>query len=117
VLHKQRLSGRDVAIRRIVGEVEGRPCLIVDDMISTGSTILKSAEALREAGAEGEMVVAATHGVFSGDALERLRDGGITDLWITDSIAVRSHPGLQVVPIASVLAEGVRRLTNAGSVE
>jgi ribose-phosphate pyrophosphokinase len=114
VLHKQRLSGRDVAIRRIVGEVEGRPCLIVDDMISTGSTILKSAEALREAGAEGEMVVAATHGVFSGDALERLRGSGITDLWITDSIATRPHPGLEVVPIAPVLAAGVRRLTNAG---
>ena len=109
LLQKRRLSGREVAVGQIIGEVEGRPCLIVDDMISTGSTILKGAEALRAAGARGDVSVVATHGVFSGDAVRRLRAEGIADLWVTDSIAP-PEAGVGVVSIAPVLAERVRRL-------
>jgi ribose-phosphate pyrophosphokinase len=111
LLHKQRLSGSEVEIRRIVGEVRGRSCLIVDDMISTGSTIVKSIEALRSAGAHGEVLVAATHRVFSADALSRLHGAGVGEVWVTDTIATAPNPGVHVVSVAPLLAEAVRRLT------
>lgn len=111
LLHKQRLSGSEVEIRQIVGEVRDRSCLVVDDMISTGSTVVKSIEALRSAGARGPVVVAVTHGVFSADALARLRGAGVGEMWVTDTIAPVPNAGVQVVSVAPLLAEAVRRLT------
>jgi ribose-phosphate pyrophosphokinase len=116
LLHKQRLSGSEVEIRRIVGEVRDRSCLIVDDMISTGSTVVKSVEALRSAGARPEVRVAATHGVFSADALARLRSSGVAELWVTDTIQMVPQPGIRVVSIAPLLAETMRRLTGVSGV-
>jgi ribose-phosphate pyrophosphokinase len=113
LLHKQRLSGREVEIRQIVGEVRDRPCLIVDDMISTGSTIVKSVEALRDAGALSQVTVAATHAVFTSGALDRLRSSGVAEVWVTDSIPTSPQRDVRVVSIAPLLAAALRRLMGA----
>ena len=78
VLHKRRESGMETEITHLVGDVRGRACLIVDDMISTGGTVGKSVEALLEAGAREEIIVAATHGLFIDGAKEFLRRAGVS---------------------------------------
>jgi ribose-phosphate pyrophosphokinase len=64
VLHKRRESGAEVQVTHVVGEVSGRTCLIVDDMISTGGTMAESVRALLNAGVRSQMIIAATHGLF-----------------------------------------------------
>ena len=79
-IHKTRdpLRPNEVVANRVVGEVEGRACVLVDDMIDTGGTIVKAAETLFEAGA-ADVIVAATHGVLSGPAMDRLKNSNIFD--------------------------------------
>lgn len=110
VLHKRRGSAHETTVTHVVGDVRDRPCLIIDDMISTGGTIVESAHALRDAGARGEFVVAATHGVFVGDACLRMAEAGVTRVIVTDSIPEPDHrcPLAEVVSIAPLLAETIR---------
>lgn len=118
VCHKQRLSGTEVMINRITGDVFGRPCLIVDDMIATGSTIVESVRALRHAGALAEITVAATHAVFVSGAVDKLEEAGVQRLVVTDSITPSSHPGAlqpRSVSIAPLVATAIRRLLEGGS--
>ena len=68
-----------VKVHEVVGEVEGRICILVDDMIDTGGTIVKAAEALFEAGA-ADVIVAATHGVLSGPAVDRLKNSRVSEV-------------------------------------
>jgi ribose-phosphate pyrophosphokinase len=114
VCHKQRLDGADVRVHRVIGEVRDRPCIIVDDMISTGGTIAECARALQEAGAQPHPLVAATHAVFVPGALDRMAGAGVSRLFVTDSIAVAPdlHAALvpHVVSIAPMLAAAVRHL-------
>lgn len=118
VCHKRRLSGTEVSVGRITGEVAGRRCIIVDDMISTGGTIAESVRALEEAGAEPEHVVAATHAVLVPGALEKLADAGVRELFVTDSIE-SCDDSASIVPtivsIAPLLATAIRRLIDGGS--
>ena len=110
VLHKRRSSGTETEVTHLVGEVRGRACLLVDDMISTGGTLVKSVRALRDAGADG-FYVAATHGLLLGDALERLAAEGVREVVVSDTVAAAAdHPGLRVVTIAPVIAQAVRKL-------
>jgi ribose-phosphate pyrophosphokinase len=85
-------------------------------MISTGGTIVESAEALRGAGASGPIVVAATHGLLMGDALQRMSVHGVEEIVLTDSIPVRGAEGPRVrtVTLAPLLAEGIRRAAGEG---
>jgi len=119
VCHKQRTSATEVSVTRITGDVAGRPCLIVDDMIATGSTIVESVRALREAGASLNIVVAATHAVFVPGALDRIAGAGVRTLIVTDSIPLRTEasatPRPEIVSIAPLLATAVRRLLGGGS--
>ena len=119
VCHKRRLSGTEVSVGRITGAVAGLRCIIVDDMISTGGTIVESVRALNEAGALPDHTVAATHAVLVPGALERIAGAGVRQLFVTDSIEPRSDvvPGLSpvVVSIAPLLATAIRRLLNGGS--
>jgi ribose-phosphate pyrophosphokinase len=110
VLHKRRGSAHETTVTHVVGDVSGRPCVIIDDMISTGGTIVESAHALRDAGAEGDFVVAATHGLFVDDACARMVAAGISRIYVTDSIAepARRCPLAHVVTIAPLLAESIR---------
>jgi ribose-phosphate pyrophosphokinase len=112
VLHKRRQSGSETEVTQLVGEVEGRPCLLVDDMVSTGGTLVASVRALRDAGAT-EFRVAATHGLFLRDALARLADEGVAEVLVTDTVP--PPPGadvacLRVASVAAPIADVVRRL-------
>ncbi len=119
VCHKRRLGGTEVSIARITGDVAGRRCIIIDDMISTGGTIVESVRALNEAGALTEHIVAATHAVLVPGALEKIGDAGVRELFFTDSIEPRDNsvtrPKPTIVSIAPLLATAIRRLLDGGS--
>ncbi|MEX2583122.1 MAG: ribose-phosphate pyrophosphokinase [Gemmatimonadota bacterium] len=119
VLAKRRLSGREVEIRSVIGQVEGRRCVIIDDMVSTGGTILKAAEALREAGALPEMTVVATHALFNENTVGRFRAAGITETIVTDTIEnpAARQPGVSRVSVAPLLAGAVARLVASESLK
>ncbi|WP_374010021.1 ribose-phosphate diphosphokinase [Leifsonia sp. LS-T14] len=120
IIHKRRdpLVPNQVSVHEIVGDVNGRVCLLVDDLIDTGRTIVKAAEALKEAGATG-VVVAATHAVFSDPAVELLQSDAIDSVVVTDTLPLPEHKrweGLTVLPIAPLLASAIREVFTDGSV-
>lgn len=118
VIHKTRISGSDVAVRSIIGDVKDRAPVIVDDMITTGGTIEAAAKALLGAGCRPEITVAATHALFVGPAASRLRTLPIRQLLGTDTVEPASEPAhFQVVSIAAVAAEAVDRLHRDQSLE
>jgi len=103
---------------RLVGDVAGRCCILVDDMIDSGGTICQAAEALREAGAR-EVVVAATHALFSDPATQRLRDSCIREVIVTNTlpIAPENHfDKLQVLSIAPLISQAIQEVFEDGSV-
>ncbi|WP_084292661.1 ribose-phosphate pyrophosphokinase [Bradyrhizobium sp. WSM3983] len=107
VLHKRRIDGTQTEVTHMAGEVSGRPCLIVDDMISTGGTVTESIRALLEAGVQPELILAATHGQLVANAREKLS---------TDSVDVHEEkwPELRTVSIAPLLASALERLAADG---
>ena len=120
IIHKRRdpTVANQVSVHEIVGEVKGKMCLLVDDMIDTGGTIVKGAEALKAAGATG-VIVAATHAVFSEPAVERLTSGAVDRVIVTDTLplpAEKRFPGLEVLPIAPLLARAIHEVFEDGSV-
>lgn len=111
VVHKRRLSGRQTESLQVVGEVRDRPCLIVDDMITTGGTIAGCIEALLRDGARREIRVAATHGLFMPGADERLRQAGVSQMWVTDTLPQPASSGDRlVVAVAPMIAAAIRQL-------
>ncbi|MBL8956138.1 MAG: ribose-phosphate pyrophosphokinase [Myxococcaceae bacterium] len=112
VVHKQRLSGSDVSAMGVVGEVKGMNAVVVDDMISTAGTVCAAINAVTAAGALPGVTVAATHGLFVGPALERLKACAPKRVVVTDSLPppVAAPFPLEVVPCAPVLADVLRRL-------
>lgn len=117
VLHKQRESATKTEVTHVVGDVRGRPCLVVDDIISTGGTLATGIDALLDAGALPEITIAATHGLLVGDARENLSRSGIRDVFVTNtvSIAGKAWPGLHVVSVAPLIATAVQRFLADGS--
>jgi ribose-phosphate pyrophosphokinase len=114
LLHKTRETGADAHVTHLVGDVRGRSCLVVDDMISTGGTIAEAVDKLVDMGARPGIVVAATHGVLLGGAREKLTAEPIGDIFVTDSIEQRTEawPHLQVVSVAPLLADAIQRVTS-----
>jgi ribose-phosphate pyrophosphokinase len=114
LLHKTRETGADTHVTHLVGDVRGRPCLVVDDMISTGGTIVEAVDKLVEMGARPDIVVAATHGVLLSGARAKLTAAPIGDVFVTDSIEQRTEgwPRLRVVSVAPSLADAIRRLAS-----
>jgi len=113
IIHKSRLSGAEVAVRRIVGDVRGRKIVIVDDMITTGATIEKALKALLEAGCSASGIkVVASHGLFVANAAERLGKLPIEKFYVSDSVpAPEQFPlPLCVSSLAKLLAETIQRL-------
>jgi ribose-phosphate pyrophosphokinase len=120
IIHKRRdpLVPNQVSVHEIVGEVEGRVCLLVDDLIDTGRTIVKAAEALKAAGALG-VVVAATHAVFSNPATEILQSDFIDEVVVTDTLPLpeeKRWDRLTILPIAPLLARAIHEVFEDGSV-
>jgi len=120
IIHKRRdpRVPNQVSVHEIVGDVEGRVCLLVDDMIDTGRTIAKAAEALKNSGAVG-VVVAATHAVFSHPAVEVLQSDFIDQVVVTDTLPIsedKRWDRLTVLPIAPLLARAIREVFEEGSV-
>ncbi len=103
---------------KVVGEVDGQTCVVIDDMIDTAGTITKAVDALFAAGAK-EVIVAATHAVFSGPAVERLKASKVTEVVVTDSLPIeedKRFDGLTVLSIAPLLARAIREVFEDGSV-
>ena len=119
VCNKRRLSGTEVSVTRITGDVVGRRCVIIDDMISTGNTIVESMRSLTEAGAAGAHLVVASHAVLIPGALEKLADAGVRELVVTDTIEPRDAAPDRLVPtvvsVAPLVATAIRRLVDGGS--
>tara|TARA_R110002020_G_scaffold475905_3_gene714222 strand:+ start:154664 stop:155641 length:978 start_codon:yes stop_codon:yes gene_type:complete len=120
IIHKRRdpLVPNQVTVHDIVGDVDGRVCLLVDDMIDTGGTIVKAAEALKRAGAL-KVVVAATHAIFSDPAPTILQSDFIDSVVVTDTLPVPEHkrfPTLTILPIAPLLARAIHEVFDDGSV-
>ncbi len=106
--------GVDAAVAvQVLGEVRGRPCLIVDDMTSTGNTLAGAAEALLRAGAT-QIHAAAVHAVMAPGALERLDAAPLQRILATDSVPATPAPGVQIVPIAPLLARAIESLASPG---
>jgi ribose-phosphate pyrophosphokinase len=119
-IHKTRDKTRpnQVVANRVVGEVEGRVCILVDDMIDTGGTIVAAAETLFAAGA-AEVIVAATHGVLSGPAVDRLKNSRISEVVVTNTLPLtddKLYDGLTVLSIAPLLARAIKEVFEDGSV-
>jgi ribose-phosphate pyrophosphokinase len=115
VVHKIRVSGAEVAVRSVVGDVRGKRPLLVDDMISTGATVEAAIDALLAHGCERDITVAATHGLFVGQAVDRLNRPELVRTLATDSLPPppRVPARFQVVRLAPLIAEAVRRLIGA----
>jgi ribose-phosphate pyrophosphokinase len=113
IIHKSRISGAEVSVQRIVGDVRGREVLVVDDMISTGATIEKAIKALLDAGCSLSGVkVLASHALLVGPAAERLGKLPIEKIYVSDSVPApdRFPLPLQISSLASLLAETIQRL-------
>jgi ribose-phosphate pyrophosphokinase len=113
IVHKTRISGEQVKVQRIIGDVRGKELLVVDDMISTGGTIEKAIQALLGAGCSSFGIkVLASHGLFVGAAAERLSALAIDELYVSDSVLAREQFSLplQVVSLAPLLADAIHCL-------
>jgi ribose-phosphate pyrophosphokinase len=119
-IHKTRdpLKPNSVVANRVVGEVEGRVCLIVDDMIDTGGTICRAAEILQHEGA-ADVLVAATHAVLSDPATDRLANSKISEIVVTNTLPIpemKQLDKMKVLSIAPLVARAIREVFDDGSV-
>jgi ribose-phosphate pyrophosphokinase len=120
IIHKRRDPDvpNQVKMFEVVGEVDGRICVIVDDMIDTGGTIATAAQTLFDAGAS-EVIVAATHGIFSDPAKQRLSESKISKVLVTDTLPIpeeRKFEKLHVLSIAPLIATAINEVFTEGSV-
>ncbi|HUF27769.1 MAG TPA: ribose-phosphate pyrophosphokinase [Gemmatimonadaceae bacterium] len=110
IIDKRRPSANVAEVLNVVGEVEGRDCLIPDDMIDTAGTVTEAARALRALGAN-DIYVCASHALLSGPAVERLNEAPITEVTVSDTVAIpedRRFPKLKVLSVGELLAKAIR---------
>lgn len=120
IIHKRRDPDvpNEAKVLEVVGDVKGRICVVVDDMIDTGGTIVKASEALFENGAS-DVIVTATHGVLSPPASQRLQDSRIREVVVTDTLPIPQETRfgtLTVLPIAPLIARAIKEVFDEGSV-
>jgi ribose-phosphate pyrophosphokinase len=110
IIDKRRPSPNVAEVLNVVGEVEGRDCLIPDDMIDTAGTVTETARALKKLGAR-DVYVCASHGLLSGPAVQRLKDAPIAEVVITDTVVVpeeKRFDRLRVLSVGELLAKAIR---------
>jgi ribose-phosphate pyrophosphokinase len=112
ILAKRRPEPNKVDSVEIIGEVEGKRCIMIDDMIDTGGSVVQGAEALLASGAI-DVMACTTHAVFSGPACQRLQDSVLSRVVTMDTIPIppaKQFPKLTVLPIAPLLGEAIKRI-------
>ncbi len=112
IIAKRRPEPNKVDIVEIIGDVAGKTCIMIDDMVDTGGSVIMGAEALMKRGAK-EVMVTCTHAVLSGNASQRIQDSVISRLICTDSIplpAAKMVPKITTLPIAPLIGEAIRRI-------
>jgi ribose-phosphate pyrophosphokinase len=119
-IHKTRRTdiANEVVANRVVGDVSGKICVLTDDMIDTGGTIVKAAEACMDAGAAG-VVIAATHAILSDPAVDRLKNSPAVEVVVTDTLPIpaeKQFDKLTILSIAPVLSRAIREVFEDGSV-
>jgi ribose-phosphate pyrophosphokinase len=119
-VHKSRDidAANEVVANRVVGDVKGRCCLLIDDMIDTAGSITKAADLIFAEGAT-DVIIAATHGIFSGPAVDRLKNSRINEVIVTNTLPIRDEnefDKLTVLSIAPLLAKAIREVFEDGSV-
>ncbi len=119
IVDKRRVAMDQTEVMHLIGEIEGRAALIVDDIVDTAGTLVKTAEALREQGAE-RVFAACTHAVLSGRAVERICQSSIEEMVVTDSIPLRAEAAkigkIKVLSVADLLARGIRSIHEESSI-
>jgi len=119
IIDKRRPKANVAQVMHIIGDVKDRDCILVDDMIDTGGTLCAAATALKKNGAK-RVFAYATHPVFSGNAVENLRNSCIDEIVVTDSIPlspeVAALPNVRVLSLSPMLAESIRRVSNEESI-
>ncbi|PKF51843.1 ribose-phosphate pyrophosphokinase [Enterovibrio nigricans] len=119
IIDKRRPRANVSQVMHLIGDVEGRDCIIVDDMIDTGGTLCKAAEALKNRGAK-RVFAYATHAVFSGNAPQNIKDSVIDEVIVTDSIPLSAEMQatgkVSQLTLSGMLAEAIRRISNEESI-
>ena len=119
IVDKRREKAGESEVMNIIGDVDGRTCILIDDIVDSGGTLANAAAALKQAGAE-DVVAYCTHGVLSGAAVPRVENSALTELVITDSIAageaVAASAKIRVLTIAPLLGEAIKRIADETSV-
>ena len=119
IIDKRRPKPGQSQVMNIIGNVRGKTCIIVDDIIDSGGTIVNAVEALKKAGAI-EVFVFITHAVLSGDAVKKIKNSKIKKLIITDTIdnsqKIKNNNKIEVLSITSLMSEAIKRIANSNSV-
>ncbi|MEZ5992664.1 MAG: ribose-phosphate pyrophosphokinase [Planctomycetota bacterium] len=117
IVDKRRVSGEQTEVMDMIGKVEDQVCVLIDDMIATGGSIVDAAKACMKFGAK-EVYVACTHALFCGPAVERLKNAPIKECIVTDTVPVdgKEFDSLRVLSVADLLAEAIRRIHFSESV-
>ena len=119
IIDKRRPKPGQSQVMNVIGDVKGKTCIINDDIIDSGGTIINAAKALKQRGAK-DVYVYITHGVLSGDAVKAIKNSPIKKLVITDTInnenKVRSAKNIEILSISNLMGEAIRRISNSTSV-
>lgn len=119
IIDKRRSAPNESEVMNVIGDVSGKACMLIDDMVDTGGTLIKAAEALLNQGAKSVSALA-THGVLSGQALDRIQKSSLENLVITDTIAptdsVKAASKIKRVTVAPLLAQAIAKIADNESV-
>tara|TARA_Y100000992_G_scaffold110269_1_gene71804 strand:- start:1216 stop:2148 length:933 start_codon:yes stop_codon:yes gene_type:complete len=119
IVDKRRPKPGQSQVMNVIGDVKNQTCVIVDDIIDSGGTIVNAAKALKQRGAK-EVYVYITHGVLSGEAVKKIKNSVIKNLVITDTIdnsqKTKNVKNIEVLPISSLMGEAIKRISNSTSV-
>ena len=119
IVDKRRPKPGQSQVMNVIGDVQNRTCIIVDDIIDSGGTIINAAKALKDRGAK-EVYVYITHGVLSGEAVKKIKKSVIKNLVITDTIdnveKTKNVKNIEVLPISALMGEAIKRISNSTSV-